>query len=155
MVWLGISLLSGVVAAVGAWRGSPAALASTAIPAIAGVLFGLVMYRGSTLYKSDELGQRGGWPLRLAGALALTSALAATVEAGSWLLQRRGVIGPVLVSICVLGFPLIAITALRLSVDSPKRRHFYALAAAAAVNAIIATMLAAGVLFDRSTPVGS
>ena len=37
----------------------------------------------------------------------------------------------------MLAFALIIVTALRLSADSPRRTHFYALALAAAVNAVV------------------
>lgn len=139
MIWLAVSLLSGVVAGVGFWRGTPAGLAGETMPALAGVLFGLIMFRATSLVKDRTvLGQQGGWPLKVAGALSLTAALAAAVDAAVWYQSRKPSFGQLGLPLSVLAFVLLMITSLRLSVGSPRRTHFQALALAAVVNAVAA-----------------
>lgn len=147
MIWLGVALLSGVVAGVGFWRGTPPGLAGQAMPATAGVLFSLLMFRATTLMKDREaLNQQGGWPLRVAGALSLTAALAAAIDVGIWLQTRQSTVATVALPTAALAFVMLTITALRLSSGSPRRTHFLALALASAVNAVAATFFFASQL---------
>ncbi|MFZ5446099.1 MAG: hypothetical protein ACOZQL_39295 [Myxococcota bacterium] len=140
MIWLAVALLSGVVAGVGFWRGTPAGLGGEAIPASAGVIFSLLLFRAQTLVKDRAtLGKQGGWPMNLGGALALTATLAAAVDLFIWIDSRRSTMAVYALPVAILSFLLLAITALRLSVDSPRRTHFLALALASAVNAAAAT----------------
>lgn len=139
MIWLGVALLSGVVAGVGFWRGTLAGLSAQAIPAAAGVLFSLLMFRASTLIRDRQaLGKQGGWPMLVAGALSLTAALAAAVDVVIWLRTRFGTVGPYVLPVAAQGFVLMAVAALRFSLDSPRRTHFYVLGLAALVNAVAA-----------------
>ncbi len=139
MIWLGVALLSGVVAGVGFWRGTPPGLAGEALPASAGVIFSLLMFRATSLMKDRAaLGKLGGWPLRVAGALSLTASLAAAVDVVIWWQTRRSTVAQLALPTAVLAFVMLAVTALRLSVDSPRRTHFYALALASAANALAA-----------------
>lgn len=145
MIWLGVALLSSVVAGVGFWRGSVSGIAGETMPALAGVLFSLLMFRATTLIKDRAvLGEQGGWPLRAAGALSLTATLAAAVDVIIWFQSRKPTFGQLALPTAVLGFVLLVITALRLSADSPRRTHFQALALAAAVNAALAAYLFVG-----------
>lgn len=145
MIWLAVALLSSGVAGVGFWRGTPAGLAEETMPALAGVLFGLIMFRATSLVKDRAvLGQQGGWPLRVAGALSLTVALAAAVDVGIWFQTRKPSLGHLSLPTAVIAFALLTITSLRLSVDSPRRTHFYALALASAVNAVVAAWFFVG-----------
>ena len=139
MIWLGVALLSAVVAGVGFWRGTPSGLSSQAIPAAAGVLFSLFMFRASTLIRDrKELGKAGGWPMLVAGALTLTSTLGAAVDVANWLRTRFNTVGPWLLPVAALGLVVLAIASLRLSLNSPRRTQFYALGIAAIVNALAA-----------------
>lgn len=147
MIWLGVALLSGVVAGVGFWRGTPAGLAGEAMPASAGVIFSLLMFRASSLVKDRaELGKQGGWPLRLAGALSLTASLAAAVDVVIWVQTRKSTVATLALPTAVIAFLLLAVTALRLSVNSPRRTHFLALALASAANAVAAAFFFASQL---------
>lgn len=142
MAWLLVSLLSGAVAVVGFWRGSPVALAAEAMPGIAGVLFGLLMHRAAQrLADRAELGAQGGWPLRAAGALSLTAALAGAVDVGVWLQSRHVAFGALAAPICVLAFVLTMITALRLSAASPRATPLRVLALVAGLNAAASVWL--------------
>lgn len=139
MIWLLVALLSGVVAGVGFWRGTPAGLGAEAVPASAGILFSLLMFRATTLMKDRvALGTLGGWPLRAAGALSLTAALGAAVDAAYWFQTRKPLLGHLTLPTAAVAFALLAVTALRLSKDSPRATHFYALALASVVNAVAA-----------------
>lgn len=139
MIWLGVALLSAVVAGVGFWRGTPSGLSSQAIPAASGVLFSLFMFRASTLIRdSRELGRRGAWPMLAAGALTLTATIGAGLDVINWLRTRMTTVGPWLLPVAATGLVLLAIAALRLSLDSARRTQFYALAIAAVVNAVAA-----------------
>lgn len=139
MIWLGVALLSAVVAGVGFWRGTPSGLSSQAIPAAAGVLFSLFMFRASTLIRDRKaLGKAGGWPMLIAGALTLTAALGAGVDVARWSVTRFTTVGPWLLPVAALGLVVLAIASLRLSLNSPRRTQFYALAIAAVVNALAA-----------------
>jgi undecaprenyl pyrophosphate phosphatase UppP len=136
MIWLLVALLSSAVAGVGFWRGTAVGLADETMPALAGVLFSLLMFRATTLVKDRAaLGKQGGWPLRVAGALSLTAALGAAVDVGFWYQTRKASFGQLALPTAVIAFALIMITALRLSANSPRRTHFYGLALAAAANA--------------------
>lgn len=142
MIWLAVALLSGVVAGVGSWRGSVAGLAGETMPALSGVLFSLLMFRATSLVKDPAvLGKQGGWPMRVSGALALTSTLAAAIDVVVWALTRRPSFGAIALPSAGLAFAVLIVTALRLSAGSPRRTHFYALALASAVNAVIAGYL--------------
>ena len=137
MIWLLVALLSSVVAGVGFWRGSAAGLGEETMPALAGVLFCLLMFRATTLMKDRAaLGKQGGWPLRVAGALSLTAALASAIDVVIWFQTRKASFGPLALPTAVIAFALIMITALRLSANSPRRTHFYVLGLAAAANAV-------------------
>lgn len=139
MIWLGVALLSGAVAGVGFWRGTPAGLLSETMPALAGVIFSLVMFRASSLLKDKAaLGKQGGWPLRVAGALSLTATLAAAVDVAIWLESKRGTFGQLALPTSVLAFAVLFVTSLRFAAGSPRRRYFYALAVVSIVNAAIA-----------------
>jgi hypothetical protein len=117
------------------------------MPATAGVLFSLLMFRATTLMKDrDALNQQGGWPLRVAGALSLTAALAAAIDVGIWLQTRQSTVATVALPTAALAFVMLTITALRLSSGSPRRTHFLALALASAVNAVAATFFFASQL---------
>lgn len=145
MTWLGVALLSSVVAGVGFWRGSVSGLAGETMPALAGVLFSLLMFRATTLIKDREvLGKQGGWPLRVAGALSLTASIAAAADVLIWVQTRKATFGQLALPTGVLAFALLAVTALRLSAGSPRRTHFYALALASAANAIVSAWLFVG-----------
>jgi hypothetical protein len=147
MIWLGVALLSGAVAGVGFWRGSPSGLAAEAIPASAGVIFSLLMFRATTLVKDRAaLGKQGGWPLRVAGALALTATLVAAADAVIWFETKKSNFATLALPTAALAFVVIAVTALRLSVDSPRRTHFLALALASAANAVAAAFFFASQL---------
>jgi hypothetical protein len=139
MVWLVVAVFSGVVAGVGFWRGTPSGIAHETMPGVAGVLFGLLMYRALSLAKDakarEALSTQGGWPLRAAGAASLTAALAGAIDVGVWLQTKRAAFGGYALPLCTLAFVLLMITALRLSLNSPRRTHFLALAMASAVNA--------------------
>lgn len=138
MIWLLVALLSSAVAGVGFWRGTAGGVAGETMPALAGVLFSLLMFRATTLVKDRAaLGKQGGWPLRVAGALALTAALAAAVDVVIWVQSRKATLGQLALPTAILAFALIMVTALRLSADSPRRTHFYALALASAANAVV------------------
>lgn len=138
MIWLGVALLSGAVAGVGFWRGTPAGLSGQTMPALAGVLFALLMYRATTLIKDKAaLGKQGGWPLRVAGALALTAAVGAAIDVLIWFDSKKATFGQLALPAATLAFVMLFVTALRLSVDSPRRTHFYALAAASMLNAAV------------------
>lgn len=138
MIWLGVALLSGLVAGVGFWRGTPSGLASQAMPGAAGVLFSLLMFRASSLIPDrKELGKLGGWPLLVSGALSLTAALAGAVDVVIWLQSRFGTVGPYVLPVAALGFVLMAVTSLRLSLNSQRRTQFYALGLAALANAVV------------------
>ena len=138
MIWLVVGLLSSVVAGVGFWRGSASGLAGESMPALAGLLFCLLMFRATSLMKDRKaLGTQGGWPLRLAGALSLTAALAAAIDVVIWLESRRATFGQLALPTAVLAFAVLVVAALRLSAGSPRRTHFYALAMASAANAIV------------------
>lgn len=142
MLWLVVALLSGAVAGVGFWRGTPQGLATESMPALAGVLFALLMYRATTaITDRTKLGALGGWPLRAAGALSLTAALAGAIDVGVWLRTKTSAFGPVALPVCVVAFVLLMITALRLSLDSPRKTQFQALALVAAVNALASAWL--------------
>ncbi len=139
MIWLGVALLSGVLAGVGFWRGTAAGLSGQSMPALAGVLFALVMYRATTLMKDRAaLGKQGGWPLRVAGALALTATAGAAIDVLIWFQSRKATFGQLALPTAALAFVMIFVTALRLSADSPRRTHFYALALASIINAALA-----------------
>lgn len=139
MIWLGVALLSGAVAGVGFWRGTPAGLSGETMPALAGVLFGLVMYRATSLLKDQAvLGKQGGWPLRLAGALALTATVGAAIDVIVWFGSKKATFGQLALPTAVLAFVMLFVTSLRLGADSPRRTHFFALALASIVNAAIA-----------------
>ncbi len=138
MIWLGVALLSGVVAGVGFWRGTPAGLAGETMPALAGVLFGLVMFRATTLMDRAALGKQGGWPLRASGALALTATLGAAIDVIVWFDSKKATFGQLALPTAVLAFVVLFVTSLRLAADSPRRTHFFALALASLVNAAIA-----------------
>lgn len=140
MIWLGVALLSAVVAGVGFWRGTPAGLGGEALPASAGVIFSLLMFRALTVVKDRAaLGKQGGWPLNVAGALSLTAALAGALDLVIWLDSKRSTMAVYALPLAILAFALLAVAAVRLSVDSPRRTHFLALALASAVNAAVAT----------------
>lgn len=139
MIWLGVALLSGVLAGVGFWRGTAAGLSGQSMPALAGVLFALVMYRATSLMKDRAgLGKQGGWPLRVAGALALTATAGAAIDVLIWFQSRKATFGQLALPTAAIAFVMIFVTALRLSADSPRRTHFYALALASIINAAIA-----------------
>ena len=138
MIWLLVALLSSAVAGVGFWRGSAVGLSGETMPALAGVLFSLLMFRATTLMKDRAaLGKLGGWPLRVAGALSLTASLASAVDVVIWSQTRKETFGQLALPTAVFAFALLMITALRLSSNSPRRTHFYALGLAAAANAIV------------------
>lgn len=142
MNWLVVALLSGAVAGVGFWRGSAQGLASQTMPAVAGVLFSLLMFRASTLIKDrKQLGELGGWPMRVAGALSLTAAAAAAVDLVIWFQTRKSTFGQLALPVASIAFVVLAITALRLSKDSPKRTHFYLLALVSIANAAVSAFL--------------
>ena len=142
MIWLSVALLSGLVAGVGFWRGTLSGIGSQTMPALAGVLFSLLMFRATSLIKDREvLGKQGGWPLRVAGALSLTAALGAAADVVIWFQTRKPSFGQLALPTAVIAFVLIAITSLRLSADSPRRTHFRALALAAAFNAVASAWL--------------
>lgn len=142
MNWLGVALLSGAVAGVGFWRGSAQGLASQSMPALAGVVFSLLMFRATTLIKDrQQLGKQGGWPMRVAGALSLTAAVAAAVDVVIWFQTRKATFGALALPTAAVAFVVLAITALRLSADSPKRTHFYLLALVAIANAASSAFL--------------
>lgn len=142
MNWLGVALLSGAVAGVGFWRGSAQGLASQTMPALAGLLFSLLMFRATTLITDrDQLGKQGGWPLRVAGALCLTAAAAAAVDLVIWFQTKKATFGELALPVAAVAFVVLAITALRLSADSPKRTHFSLLALASIANAAISAFL--------------
>lgn len=142
MVWIVLAVVSAAISGVGFWRGTSSGLFSQALPGAAGVLFCLVMFRASTLIRDrKELGQKGGWPLMAAGALCLTSTLAAGIDVGRWLFTRFGTVGPYLLPVAALGFLLLAISSLRLSLDSPRCTHFYVLGLASVVNTVISIEL--------------
>jgi hypothetical protein len=153
MIWLLVALLSGGVAGVGFWRGSPAALAGETMPALAGVLFSVLMFRATTLVKDRAvLNKQGGWPLRVAGALALTASLGALADVAFWFQTKKPSFGQLSLPTAVIAFALIMITSLRLSVDSPRRAHFQALALAAAANALISAWLFVGTQLPAIRP---
>lgn len=138
MIWLGLALLSGAVAGVGFWRGTPAGLSGETMPALAGVLFGLVMFRATRLLKDKTaLGKQGGWPLRVSGALSLTATLAAAVDVVIWFESRRATFGQLALPTSVLAFAVLFVTSLRFAADSPRRTFFYALAFVSIANAAI------------------
>lgn len=143
MIWLLTAVASGAVAAVGFWRGTAQGVATQTLPALAGVVFGLLMFRATTEAgrSRETLGQLGGWPLRAAGALALTAALAAAIDVGVWLQRKQATFGPAALPLSVLAFVLLMITALRLSLGSTRRRSFMGLALVSAVNAVAAVYL--------------
>jgi hypothetical protein len=142
MNWLGVALLSGAVAGVGFWRGSAQGLASQTMPALAGVVFSLLMFRATTLITDRKvLGELGGWPLRVSGALALTAAAAAAVDLLIWFQSKKATFGQLALPTAAIAFVVIAVTALRLSADSPKRTHFYLLALVSIANAAISAFL--------------
>lgn len=142
MIWLVVALLSGAVAGVGFWRGTPQGLSTEAMPALAGVLFGVLMYRASTLFTDRaKLGEQGGWPLRAAGALSLTAALAGAIDVGVWLRTKTSAFGSLALPLCVVAFVLLMITALRLSLGSARKTQLQALALVAAVNALASAWL--------------
>ncbi|MDP2274533.1 MAG: hypothetical protein Q8N23_08220 [Archangium sp.] len=142
MIWLVVALLSSVVAGVGFWRGSASGIAGETMPALAGVLFSLMMFRATTLMQDTAaLGKRGGWPLRLAGALSLTATTAAAIDVIIWVQSRKATFGQLALPTAMLAFVVLVTTALRLSADSPRRTHFYALALASAVNALVSAFL--------------
>ena len=141
MVWILLAAVSAAISGVGFWRGTPSGLASQALPAAAGVLFCLVMFRASTLISDRKaLGQKGGWPLLAAGALCLTATLAAGVDVARWIPTRAPTVGPYLLPVASLGLLMLAVGAMRLSLDSPRRTHFYVLALAAAANSVVAVV---------------
>lgn len=141
MVWILLAAVSAAISGVGFWRGTPAGLAAQALPAAAGVLFCLVMFRASTLTPDrKELGKKGGWPLMAAGALCLTATLAAGVDVARWVATKYGTVGPYLLPVAALGLLLLALSSMRLSLDSPRRTHFYVLALAAAANSVVAVV---------------
>ncbi|MGV3620101.1 MAG: hypothetical protein ACO1OB_04750 [Archangium sp.] len=151
MIWLGVALLSAVVAGVGFWRGTTSGLSSQALPAAAGVLFSLLMFRASTLITDKKaLGKKGGWPMLAAGALTLTAMLGAALDVVNWLRTKMTTVGPWLLPVAALGLVLVAIAALRFSLDSPRRTHFYVLAVAAVANGVAAAFLFLQVL--QNTP---
>lgn len=145
MPWLIAALLSGVVAGVGFWRGTPSGIAFETMPGAAGVLFGLLMFRAQTLATDakarEALNTQGGWPLRAAGALSLTAALAGAVDVGVWVQSRKAAFGGIALPLCTFAFVLVMITALRLSLGSARKTHFQALALASAVNAAASAWL--------------
>jgi hypothetical protein len=142
MNWLIVALLSGAVAGVGFWRGSAAGLAAQTMPALAGVVFSLLMFRASTLIKDRaELGTRGGWPLRVSGALSLTAAAAAAVDVVIWFQTRKATFGQLALPTATFAFAVLVVTALRFSADSPKRTHFYLLALVSLANAVVSAFL--------------
>ncbi len=142
MIWLVVALLSSVVAGVGFWRGSASGIAGETMPALAGVLFSLMMFRATTLMKDTAaLGKRGGWPLRLAGALSLTATTAAAIDVIIWVQSRKATFGQLALPTAMIAFVVLVTTALRLSADSPRRTHFYALALASAANALVSAFL--------------
>jgi len=137
MVWSVLAILSGAISGVGFFRGTPAGIMAQALPGAAGLLFSLVMFRASTLFPDrKELGKQGGWPLMVAGALCLTSAGAAGVDVVRWLLTKFGTIGPYVLPVSSLGFLMLMVACMRLSLDSKRRTQFYVLAAACAANAV-------------------
>ena len=147
MIWLAVALLSSVVAGIGFWRGSASGLGGETMPALAGVLFSLLMFRATTLIKDREaLGKQGGWPMRAAGALSLTTSIAAAADVVIWVQTRRATFGHLALPTAVLAFALLVVTALRFSAGSKRRTHFYALALACAANAAISAWLLAGQL---------
>jgi hypothetical protein len=140
--WLLVALLSGAVAGVGFWRGSAQGLASQTMPALAGLVFSLLMFRATTLITDRrKLGEQGGWPLRVAGALSLTAAFAAAVDVVIWFQSRKATFGELALPMAAVAFVLVAITALRFSADSPKRTHFSLLALVAIANAAVSAFL--------------
>lgn len=139
MVWIVLAVLSGAVSGVGFFRGTPGGISAQALPGAAGVLFSLVMFRASTLVPDrKELGKKGGWVLMAAGAACLTSALAAGVDVVRWLATKFGTVGPYVLPLTSVGFLLLAISCMRLSLESPRRTHFYVLALASVANAAAA-----------------
>lgn len=142
MAWLLVALLSSAVAGVGFWRGSASGLASQTMPALAGVLFSLLMFRATSLMKDRAaLGTQGGWPLRVSGALSLTASVAAAVDLVIWFQTRKATFGQLALPMATIAFAVLAVAALRLSADSPRRTHFYALALASLVNAVVSAFL--------------
>ena len=142
MNWLIVALLSGAVAGVGFWRGSAAGLAAQTMPALAGVVFSLLMFRATTLMKDrSALLKLGGWPLRVAGALALTAAAASTVDVVIWFQTRKATFGQLSLPMATIAFAVLVVAALRLSADSPKRTHFYLLALVSIANAVVSAFL--------------
>ncbi len=142
MIWLAVALLSSVVAGVGFWRGTAAGISGQTMPALAGVLFSLMMFRASTLMKDTAaLGKLGGWPMRLSGALALTATTAAAIDVIIWAQSRRVTFGQLALPTAVIAFVMLMVTAFRLSADSPRRAHFHALALASAANALVSAFL--------------
>ena len=136
MVWIVLAILSGAISGVGFFRGTPGGIMAQALPGAAGLLFSLVMFRASSLFPDrKELGKQGGWPLMVAGALCLTSTGAAAVDVVRWLLTKFGTIGPYVLPVASLGFLMLMLSCLRLSLDSKRRTQFYVLAAASAANA--------------------
>ena len=142
MIWLVVALLSSVVAGVGFWRGTASGISGQTMPAVAGVLFSLMMFRATTLMKNAAaLGKLGGWPLRLSGALALTATTAAAIDVIVWVHSRQATFGHLALPTAMIAFVVLVVTALRLSADSPRRTHFYALALASAANAMVSAFL--------------
>jgi len=145
MPWLIVALLSGVVAGVGFWRGTPSGIAFETMPGAAGVLFGLLMYRAQSLATDAKakaaLGTQGGWPLRAAGALSLTAAIAGAIDVVVWVQSKKSAFGGFALPLCAVAFVLLMITALRLSLGSSRKTHFQALALASVVNAAASVWL--------------
>jgi hypothetical protein len=139
MVWIVLAIFTGAISGVGFFRGTPAGIMAQALPGAAGVLFSLVMFRASSLFPDRKaLGKQGGWPLMAAGALCLTSAGAAAIDVARWLATKYGTIGPYVLPVTSVGFLMLMVACLRLSLDSKRRTQFYVLAAACAANAGVA-----------------
>jgi len=135
MIWLLVALLSSVVAGVGFWRGSVAGLSGRRCRPSAGVLFCLLMFRATTLVKDGRC-----WGSRRVADAGGRSALfdrrpRRRRRRGDLAREQEGDVRQLALPTAVLAYVLLITTALRLSVDSPRRTHFYALALASAVNA--------------------
>ena len=112
MNWLIVALLCGAVAGVGFWRATAAGLAAQTMPALAGVVFSLVMFRATTLMKDrKELLQLGGWPLRVAGALALTAAAASAIDVLIWFQTRKATFGQLALPTATIAFAVLVVSA--------------------------------------------
>lgn len=134
MLWLIPALLSAVVSGVGFWRGTALGLGAEALPAAAGVLFSLLVFRAQVgLEKTKKL--EGGWPLSVAGAAALTAAAGAAYDVIVWLTSRHSPTQGYLLPFAAIGFVMTAISALRLSATAKRKTQFYVLALACLGNA--------------------